>query len=150
WVTSSTDNLTAHADIALTGGGTSFTDAIAPNSIVTYYGVSATAATLQAPTNLYVAPAYGNLASQMTLSWADNSSAESAYTVERSTDGTNWTVVTTSLAANTISYTDTGRAENTLYYYRVKPTNGNATTYSNVASGSTILQPVTGLSATRT
>jgi O-glycosyl hydrolase len=149
YVTSAADNLTAYAPISLTGG-TSFAATIGASSIVTYYGTSDSAAPVQAPGNLYAAPLYGNPASQIALSWADNSSAETGYTVERSTDGTNWAVATSSLAANTTSFTDTGRVENTLYYYRVKPTNGDATTYSAVVSAATILQTPTSLSGSRT
>ena len=125
YVTSSTQNLAQGTAITLTGG-TSFTSTIAAQSIVTFYGVSSTAAPLQAPTNVMAAPVQGYMASQIGLSWSDNSSSETAYTVERSTNGVNWTVLTTSLAANSRSYIDSGRAENTLYYYRVKPTNGDA------------------------
>jgi O-glycosyl hydrolase len=145
YITSTTDNLAQYAPITLTGG-TSFSATIAPSSIVTYYGISSSAPTLQAPDNLHAAPVYQNLNSQIVLSWSDNSSSETAYTVERSTDGTNWTVVTSALPAGTTTYTDTGRAENTLYYYRVKPTNGDATTYSAVVSASTVLAAPSSLS----
>ena len=69
--------------------------------------------------------------------------------MERSTDGVNWSVLTSSLAANTRSYIDSGRAENTLYYYRVKPTNGDAATYSAVFSTSTIMRAPSSVNGTR-
>ena len=148
YVTSSTQNIAQGTAITLTGG-TSFTSTIAAQSIVTFYGVSSTAATLQAPTNVMAAPVQGYMASRIGLSWSDNSSSETAYTVERSTNGVNWTVLTTTLAANSLSYIDTGRAENTLYYYRVKPTNGDATTYSAVVSTSTIMKAPSNVNGTR-
>lgn len=148
YTTSSTQNIAQGSIITLTGG-TSFTSTIAAQSIVTYYGISSTASTLQAPTNLMAAPVQGNMAGQIGLSWSDNSTSESAYTVERSTNGVNWSVLTTTLAANSLTYIDTGRAENTLYYYRVKPTNGDATTYSAVASTSTVMKAPSSVNGTR-
>jgi O-glycosyl hydrolase len=148
YVTSSTQNISQGTVITLTGG-TSFTSTIASQSIVTFYGVSSTAAPLQAPTNVMATPVQGYMTSRIGLSWSDNSSSETAYTVERSTNGVNWTVLTSALAANAISYTDTGRAENTLYYYRVKPTNGDATTYSAVVSTSTVLQAPSNVNGSR-
>jgi O-glycosyl hydrolase len=148
YVTSSTQDMAQGTAITL-AGGTSFSATIAARTIETFYGVSSTAASLQAPTNAMAAPVQGSMYSQIGLSWSDNSSSETAYTVERSTDGANWTVLTSSLAANSISYTDTGRAENTLYYYRVKPTNGDATTYSAIVSTSTILRTPSNVNGTR-
>jgi glucuronoarabinoxylan endo-1,4-beta-xylanase len=148
YVTSATDDLAAKTAINL-AGGTSFTAAIGPQSIVTYYGTLASAAPLQAPTNLFAAASYNNTATQIAISWSDNSSAETGYTVERSTDGANWTVITSSLPANSFQYTDTGRSENTTYYYRVKLTNGDATTYSSVVRGYTVLKAPSNLNGTR-
>jgi hypothetical protein len=77
--------------------------------------------------------------SRIDLRWKDNATNETAYTVERSPDGsTGWTVITDALDADTTSYSDTGLSTNTQYYYRVKATNGtNASDYSNVASDTT-------------
>jgi len=79
------------------------------------------------------APAYG----QINLSWTDNSTNESAFLIERSTDGTNFSQVA-SVAANATSYSDTGLSPSTLYYYRVRATNnGSNSGYSNAASATT-------------
>ena len=77
--------------------------------------------------------------SRIDLRWTDNATNETSYTVERSPDGTaNWTVLTTSLAADSTGYSDTGLSPNTTYYYRIKATNGtNESDYSNVASDTT-------------
>ena len=49
---------------------------------MTYYGISSTAATLQAPANLSAAPVHSHMTSQIGLSWTDNSSTETGYLVE--------------------------------------------------------------------
>ncbi|MGA2063196.1 MAG: LamG-like jellyroll fold domain-containing protein, partial [Thermoguttaceae bacterium] len=141
YITSGTsgDDLKQYSDITTTAGG-SFVGTVAADSIVTYTGISSTAPTIQAPTNLCALPQYQNQTTQIALSWDDNSTTEANYTVERSTNGTSWTVISSTLAANTISYVDSGRAENTLYYYRVKATNGTTSSdYSPVVSCRTIL-----------
>jgi hypothetical protein len=53
----------------------------------------------------------------ITVKWADVA-GEAGYTVQRSTDGVNWSGVG-STAADVTSFSDTGLAENTPYRYRV-------------------------------
>ncbi len=150
YITSATDNLVQYSNIAVTGG-TTFTSTIAASSIVTFYGISNSAPTVQPPTNLTAAAVQGSTTSQIVLTWADNSSEENGYTVERSTDGTNFTVISSSIAANTTKYTDTGRTENTKYYYRVKANSaGGGSGYSQVVSASTVLAVTSNISGTRT
>lgn len=96
-----------------------------------------------APSNLTAA---ATSTSQINLSWTDNSSDETGFYVERSTDGTNFTQIA-SLGANTTSYPNTGLTGGTKYYYRVRAynTTGNSA-YSNVANASTIaLKPVSNI-----
>ncbi len=80
--------------------------------------------------------------SQINLAWTDNASNETGYLIERSTDGTNFTNVTT-VAANSTTYSNTGLSASTAYFYRVtavgSPTN-SAT--SNVATATTPATPV--------
>lgn len=73
------------------------------------------------------------------LSWTDNAVNETAYVVERSPDGsTGWAGLTSSLPADTTSYSDTGLSGGTTYYYRVKATNASGgSDYSNTASATT-------------
>ncbi|MBL8182445.1 MAG: fibronectin type III domain-containing protein, partial [Blastocatellia bacterium] len=54
----------------------------------------------------------------MTLNWTDNSSNESGFEVQRSTDGMNFTVVSTT-AADAVSFNDTGLIPGQNYFYRV-------------------------------
>lgn len=71
---------------------------------------------------------------QVALEWVDHASDESGFDLERSTDGTNFTLLTT-LQANTTSFTDTDVQANTSYFYRVRARkNGSLSAYSNVAS----------------
>jgi hypothetical protein len=89
-----------------------------------------------APTNL---SATSVSSSQIDLKWTDNATNESAYVVERSTNGSaGWTVLTSTLAANTTSYRATGLSASTTYYFRVKATNAaGSSPYTNVASATT-------------
>jgi hypothetical protein len=93
-------------------------------------------ATPAAPTNLVVT-ASSNL--QMELTWTDNATNETSYTVQRSTNGTTWRALKEGLPANTISYLDSGDKASTEYYYRIKAVGkGGSSDYSNVASATTL------------
>ena len=66
---------------------------------------------------------YASSGAEIFISWTDNSTNESSFVIERSTDGTNYTQIG-SVPGNTTSYTDNaGLLVNTLYYYRVKAVN---------------------------
>lgn len=52
------------------------------------------------------------------LTWTDNANNEDGFKVQRSTDGQNFTDLTT-LAVDAINYDDNAIAENTTYYYQV-------------------------------
>jgi hypothetical protein len=77
--------------------------------------------------------------SQINLTWTDNSSGESGFKLERSTDdSTGWEEVATP-AANVVTTSDTGLATGTTYYYRLRATNsGGDSAYSNIASATTL------------
>lgn len=71
-----------------------------------------------APTNL---TAISSTAGTAVLKWTDNSSVETGYDVQRSSDGSTWTDLTTILlAANTTTYTDSTAPTSGTVYYRVK------------------------------
>ncbi len=59
---------------------------------------------------------------QVTLSWKDNADNETGFQVERSTDGSVFTVLTTT-AANTTKYKDAKAQKGQTYYYRVAAKN---------------------------
>ncbi|HEX8200392.1 MAG TPA: fibronectin type III domain-containing protein, partial [Isosphaeraceae bacterium] len=74
--------------------------------------------------------------SQINLSWGDVA-GETGYRVERSTDGSTWTLAGTT-GANVTTFQDTGRTASTTYQYRIQATNGGgSSSYSNVASART-------------
>ena len=90
-------------------------------------GFSDTAEVVITVAGLPVAPASLTAAavsaSQINLLWADQSSDETGFIVERSTDGVTWGAVG-SVGANVQSYASTGLQPETKYYYRVKARNG--------------------------
>jgi len=87
-----------------------------------------------APSSL-VASAPG--ATQIHLSWADNSSNEDGFVIERSLDGTTFAVIATT-GPNQTSYASTGLKGNTRYYFRVRAFNELGTSSaSNTANART-------------
>src|SRR5206468_1888034 len=76
-------------------------------------------------------------ASQINLAWSDNSANETQFKIERSSDGVSFTQTTT-VAANVTTYSNTGLAAGTQYYYRVRANNAAGdSAYSNVANATT-------------
>ena len=92
--------------------------------------------------------ATGNSATSVTVAWTDNSSGETFYEVQRSTGGA-WTTLTSTLAANTTSYTDTTAVEATAYQYRVRGNrNGTESAYSSIATVTTVPAAPSGVNVT--
>jgi len=76
--------------------------------------------------------------SRINLSWADNSTTETNFRVERSLNGTTWAQIAT-VSANVTTFFNTNLICNTPYYYRVRAYNsGGFSSYSNVASATTM------------
>lgn len=81
--------------------------------------------------------------SQINLAWTDHATNETAFVVARGTNSGGPYTDITSLTANSVSYTNTGLAAATTYYYLVRATNAagssansalaSATTYTNTA-----------------
>jgi hypothetical protein len=72
---------------------------------------------------------------RINLTWTDNATNETAYSVERSTSANGTFTVTASLSANTTTYQDTGLTANTAYFYRVRASNAvGYSGYSNTVS----------------
>lgn len=100
-------------------------------------GVSA-AKPFPAPSNL---SATAVSTSQINLSWTDNSSDETGFSVERSTDGVNFSEII-KVGAGVSSHSDTSLNSSTTYYYKVRAyilKNGVYTysSYSNIDSDQT-------------
>jgi hypothetical protein len=88
--------------------------------------------------------------SAIRLTWADNSSNEDSFVLERSGDPSFSNVTSAVLPADTTVYTDTGLSPGT-YYYRVKATNStDSSAYSGTASTATLPDTPINLSALAT
>jgi titin len=75
------------------------------------------------------------------LTWDDNFTDEDGFSIERSTNGSTWTVINTP-AANAVSYSSTGLTADTTYYYRIRANKGSIyTSYSNISSAKTNAAP---------
>jgi hypothetical protein len=75
--------------------------------------------------------------SQINLTWADNANNETGVRIERSTDGVNFTFLINA-AVNATSYSNTGLATGTKYYYRVQAIGSpTSSAFSNVANATT-------------
>lgn len=78
--------------------------------------------------------------SRINLNWVDQAGNEDGYRVERSANGsTGWTTIASNLNANSTSYSNTGLAASTAYFYRVAGFNASpdALNYSSIASATT-------------
>jgi fibronectin type 3 domain-containing protein len=76
--------------------------------------------------------------SGITVSWKDNSSDETGFRVERSSNGgQSWTLVTTT-SANAESFSDSGLQSSTTYHYRVAACRGTlCSVFSDLAQATT-------------
>ena len=84
-----------------------------------------------APTSLAATSVKYN---RVSLSWKDNSTNESGFKIQRSTDGVTYSLVAT-LGANAVSFADTAVTALKTYYYRVTAYNtAGSSGYSNVLS----------------
>ena len=89
-----------------------------------------------APSNLAVA---AGSAGSLALTWTDNSSNESGFKVERGTSVSGPFTQIATTATNVATYTDTGLAASTAYFYQVRATNSAGdSAYTAVASATTI------------
>ena len=73
-------------------------------------------------------------ANEVELNWQDNSANEEGFQIERSTDGTNFSLLATTLQ-DIETYTDNSAVASTVYYYRVRGVeNATHSSYSNTAT----------------
>jgi titin len=87
-----------------------------------------------APSNLSAA-AEGS--TKINLSWTDNSTDETKFEIERSTDNVSFTKIA-EVGADVTTYQNTKLTGKTTYYYRVRACNANGcSAYSNTASAKT-------------
>jgi fibronectin type 3 domain-containing protein len=108
------------------------------NSLV-FYGLLGTGTNPPAAPSNLTATAVSSL--QINLAWQDHSTNETGFLIERSPDGTTFAQIAT-VGTNVTSYSDTGLASGTQYFYRVRATNAiGDSAYSNTAN-TTTLQPL--------
>ncbi len=102
---------------------------------------SATPASVPAaPSNLSAAT---SSTTQINLGWTDNSNNENNFVLERALTNAFNTVTSFTLAANQTTYSDSGLAAGTAYFYRVKATNAvGSSPYSNIATATTTAAPL--------
>ena len=78
-------------------------------------------------------------ASQINLTWTDNSDNEDGFRIERKKgSGGIWSQITT-VSAGITAYSNTGLSRRSTYYYRVRAYNsGGNSNYSNQATAKTL------------
>jgi len=144
-----TANTTVYSDFGLAAGTNYFYRVRAYNDDgYSAYTNEADATTLPdptaAPSNL-TATAVSN--SQINLTWQDNATDETGFTVERLEDDDFSEIAT--LPANTTSYSNTGLAASTEYTYRVQAFNASGNSaYSDAADDKTFPNAPSSLAAT--
>jgi hypothetical protein len=127
-------NITKYANTGLSGSTKYYYRVRAYNSSGNSAYSNTATATIglpAAPTNL-TASEVGN-SGQVDLRWRDNSSNETGFQVERSTNGSTFGIITTT-AANVTSYRDSSGDKRQRYYYRVAAKSKvGLSAYSNIA-----------------
>ena len=90
-------------------------------------------------------------ASSIRLDWTDNATTETAFEIDRSTDGgatfPNRRTISASPGTGAVSVTDTALEANRTYTYRVRAVNNNQSAWSNQAGALTFPASPTGLTA---
>jgi hypothetical protein len=114
-----------------------YNKALSAAQVAAHFGAAQTA--LGAPSGL---TARSVSASQIDLAWADNAGAETGDVLQRSTDAAFTSPTSIPLGANVQSYSDTGLAAGTTYWYRVRAVDAsNGSAWSPTASAATQAAP---------
>jgi hypothetical protein len=105
-------------------------------------GSSSSVQPLKAPTEVMAST---GSASQITLTWQDNSNMEDGFKIERRTGAGGVYELIAVVGANITSYNNSGLSDNTTYYYLVKAYSASAgeSAYSREVSATTSIMPLT-------
>ncbi|MCO4815297.1 MAG: fibronectin type III domain-containing protein [Flavobacteriales bacterium] len=133
-----------------TGAPTFPNDANVTTPYSEYYTFNTAPVTIPAAPTTLSATAVSS--SSIDLAWTDNATDENGYNIERSIDGTNFSLVG-SVGTDVVTYSDNALNALTLYYYRVVAFNSaGSSSYSNIANATTLENTIpsapTTLSAT--
>ena len=143
WQLTSANAITRLSDVTFVGNALSVT--VPPQSVTLFViaaaGLAPTRTLAPSPTSNAATGSriLKNTASQISLTWVDNSTTEDGFKVQRCTGAgcTNFTDIAT-VGANVTTYTNTGLTSNTFYRYRVRAYKGTAnSTYSNIVRAKT-------------
>ncbi|MGZ3769869.1 MAG: fibronectin type III domain-containing protein [Bdellovibrio sp.] len=156
-ITTTAANASSYSDASLAASTTYYYRIAATNAVGTSSYTAVVSATTQAPAATVPAAPSGlgataASATQINLSWVDNSNNESGFKVERAASSSGpFSLIFTS-AAGVTSYSDTGLSSATTYYYRVYSYNsaGNsaATSVANATTSASVPATPSALAAT--
>jgi len=139
---------TSYSDAAVTGGNTYTYRVYAMNvdgaSNPSNLAIATIGAQLAAPTNVSATAArVGNGPNdRITLTWTDNANNETGYTIQSATNATfTINVVTTTVGANTTTFTTGNVPRNTAFYFRVWATNAGGSSATVNATPFPIITP---------
>jgi len=155
-ITTAAATATAYQDKGLSPSTSYYYRVRATNGVVDSVNSAVVSATTPAPAPTPTPPsnltASASSNSQINLTWTNTSptGGQTGVKIERSPDGLTFTQIALTTSASAATYSDTGLAAGTTYYYRVRATNGVVdSAYSTVANATT--QPLvapSGLAAT--
>ena len=126
-------NVTTYVDTGLSPSTTYYYEVVAYNSAGTawaasYATVTTPAATVTVPNAPSNVTGTATSATQIKLSWADNSNNETGFQIER-WNGSAWAQIGT-VGPNVTTYADTGLSPSTTYYYEVVAYNSAGTAWA--------------------
>ena len=135
--------VTTYANTGLSPSTTYFYSVRAFNAV----GDSANSNTTSATTPAVTAPsgltATAVSMSQIDLAWTDNSTNEDGFRIERSPNGSAWSLLAT-VGPNLTAHSDAGLIPSTIYFYRIQAFNAAGDSpFSNTASAATLSSPPT-------
>lgn len=131
---------TGYLDTAVVAGSTYSYRVVAANAVG--YSPASNTGMVLIPVAVPVAPTglVGSAVSrsQINLTWVDNSTNETGFRIEQSTNGSTWTQVGT-VGTNVRSYAATGLRSATTYYFRVRAFNsGGGSAYTSTVTVKTL------------